>query len=35
MHSPPHPGAILRELYMKPLKVSITDAAAHSARRYH
>jgi antitoxin HigA-1 len=27
MHSPPHPGAILRELYMKPLKVSITDAA--------
>ena len=23
----PHPGAILRELYMKPMKVSIVDAA--------
>jgi addiction module HigA family antidote len=27
MHNPPHPGAILRDLYMKPLKVSILDAA--------
>ena len=25
MHRPPHPGAILRELYMKPLNVSIVD----------
>lgn len=23
MHSPQHPGAILRELYMKPLKLSL------------
>jgi plasmid maintenance system antidote protein VapI len=27
MHNPPHPGAILRDLYMKPLNVSILDAA--------
>jgi addiction module HigA family antidote len=27
MHSPPHPGAILRDLYMKPMKVTIVDAA--------
>jgi antitoxin HigA-1 len=27
MHSPPHPGEILRELYLKPLRVSIAEAA--------
>jgi plasmid maintenance system antidote protein VapI len=27
MHSPAHPGAILRELYLKPLGVSISGAA--------
>lgn len=27
MHSPPHPGAILLEMYIKPLKVTITEAA--------
>lgn len=27
MHSPPHPGAILRDLYMKPWKVTNVDAA--------
>ena len=27
MHSPAHPGAILREMYLKPMKVSITEAA--------
>lgn len=27
MHSPSHPGEILRELYLKPMRVSITEAA--------
>jgi len=27
MHSPAHPGAILRELYLKPMRVTITEAA--------
>jgi addiction module HigA family antidote len=27
MHSPAHPGAILREMYLKPLNVSVTQAA--------
>ena len=27
MHSPAHPGVILREMYLKPMKVSITEAA--------
>lgn len=27
MHSPAHPGAILAEMYMQPLKVSVTAAA--------
>jgi addiction module HigA family antidote len=27
MHNPPHPGAILRELYLKPLRVSLAEAA--------
>jgi addiction module HigA family antidote len=27
MHSPAHPGEILREMYLKPMKVSITEAA--------
>jgi antitoxin HigA-1 len=27
MHSPAHPGVILREMYLKPMKVSITAAA--------
>lgn len=27
MHSPVHPGEILREMYLKPLKASITEAA--------
>jgi addiction module HigA family antidote len=28
MHHPPHPGEILRELCLAPLKLSVTDAAA-------
>ncbi len=28
MHNPPHPGEILRELYLKPLGLTITAAAA-------
>lgn len=28
MHQPPHPGEILRELCLVPLKLSVTDAAA-------
>ncbi len=28
MHNPPHPGEVLRELCLKPLGISITDAAA-------
>jgi addiction module HigA family antidote len=27
MHRPPHPGEILRELCLKPLNLSVTDAA--------
>lgn len=27
MHSPAHPGAILAEMYMEPLKVTVTQAA--------
>src|SRR5271170_5969068 len=27
MHSPAHPGAILLEMYIKPLRVTITEAA--------
>ena len=27
MHSPAHPGEILREMYLGPMKVSITEAA--------
>jgi addiction module HigA family antidote len=27
MHSPSHPGAILLEMYIKPLRVTITEAA--------
>lgn len=27
MHSPPHPGEILRSLYLKPLRVTLVDAA--------
>ena len=28
MHSPSHPGEILREMYLKPMNVTITQAAA-------
>ncbi len=32
MRSPPHPGEILRELYLAPMRVTIIEAAkAHSA----
>ena len=27
MHSPPHPGEVLRELCLEPLGISVTDAA--------
>jgi len=27
MHNPPHPGEVLRELCLKPLAVTVTDAA--------
>ncbi len=27
MHNPPHPGAILRELYFEPLRITIAEAA--------
>jgi antitoxin HigA-1 len=27
MHSPSHPGAILLDMYIKPMKVTITEAA--------
>lgn len=29
MHNPPHPGELLRELWLGPLGLTITDAAAH------
>ena len=28
MHNPPHPGEVLRDLCLEPLKLTITDAAA-------
>lgn len=28
MHSPPHPGEVLKELYLDPLNLSVTEAAA-------
>lgn len=28
MHNPPHPGTILREMWLKPLALSVTQAAA-------
>ena len=31
MHNPPHPGEVLRELCLKPLGLSVTDAPARSA----
>ena len=27
MHSPPHPGEILREMYLAPLELTVTSAA--------
>ena len=27
MHSPPHPGEVIRELCLKPLKMTVTEAA--------
>jgi addiction module HigA family antidote len=27
MHSPAHPGSILRELYLKPLRITLAEAA--------
>lgn len=27
MHNPPHPGKVLKELYMKPLNLTITEVA--------
>jgi addiction module HigA family antidote len=27
MHDPPHPGEVLRELYLEPLGVTVTEAA--------
>jgi antitoxin HigA-1 len=27
MHNPPHPGEVLRQLCLEPLKVTVTDAA--------
>ncbi|MHB1362207.1 MAG: HigA family addiction module antitoxin [Thermoleophilia bacterium] len=29
MHNPAHPGEILRELVIEPLRLSVTDAANH------
>lgn len=29
MHNPPHPGEIIRELCLKPLDLTVTDAAKH------
>jgi antitoxin HigA-1 len=28
MHNPPHPGEVLRELCLKPLELTVTEAAA-------
>jgi addiction module HigA family antidote len=27
MHNPPHPGEVIRELYLKPLGLNVTEAA--------
>ena len=27
MHSPPHPGEVLKELFIEPLDLTVTDAA--------
>lgn len=27
MHNPPHPGEVIRELYLEPLGLTITEAA--------
>lgn len=27
MHNPPHPGGVLRRLYIEPLEISVTEAA--------
>lgn len=27
MHNPPHPGEVLKELYLEPLELTVTDAA--------
>ncbi len=27
MHNPPHPGGVLRDLYLKPLGLTVTEAA--------
>jgi antitoxin HigA-1 len=27
MHNPPHPGEVIRELCLQPLRISVTDAA--------
>lgn len=29
MHNPAHPGEIIRELLLEPMRLSVTDAAAH------
>jgi antitoxin HigA-1 len=29
MYNPPHVGEILRELYLEPIDISVTDAAEH------
>jgi antitoxin HigA-1 len=28
MHNPPHPGEVIRELCLKPLKMTVTEAAS-------
>ena len=35
MHDPPHPGEVLRELYIEPLGMSVTDVATalHTSRK--
>ena len=27
MHEPPHPGEVLRELYLEPLELTVTETA--------
>jgi antitoxin HigA-1 len=29
MHNPAHPGEVLKDLYLQPLNLSVTDAAKH------